>query len=184
MGKPKGVLQGRWKVIDPAKAGDDGGAGAEDKRTGKNGKGGDGGGGGKKKDEDKPAAENADPPKQMTKKEKKAAKKEADAAAAAEVAKKDDSKSKADKTKPASKPASVKAPSSRAGGSDARFTKSEWLTLQEDDIFSFGELQLLAELVAQYDAGRWQMVASRFFDKTGRRVHPQDVRDKFAGLMG
>lgn len=52
----------------------------------------------------------------------------------------------------------------------------------QDDLFSFAELQLLSELVAKHHADRWGMVASRFFDKTGRRVHPDDVRDKFMGL--
>lgn len=166
MKKPQGVLKDRWKEIDPNKDGggsgkkDDAGAEEEAKKKGEG------------KDDDKPAG--ADEPKQMTKKEKKAAAKAAKEEAAAQPAEEPKPASNdggGGSNKGAAKPAS-KAPS-RAG--------SAWVTLQEDDLFSFGELQLLSELIARYDVDRWGIVASRFFDKTGRRVHPDDVRDKFVG---
>jgi hypothetical protein len=65
---------------------------------------------------------------------------------------------------------------------EARFTMSDWLTLQEDDIFSFGELQCLSELIAKDMNQGWQRVAAKFFDLTGRRVHPDDVREKFESM--
>jgi DUF1680 family protein len=52
----------------------------------------------------------------------------------------------------------------------------------EDDIFSFGELQCLSELITQDGRQRWLRIASRFADRTGRRVHPEDIREKFAAL--
>ncbi|KAK5168347.1 uncharacterized protein LTR77_006917 [Saxophila tyrrhenica] len=79
------------------------------------------------------------------------------------------------------KPSVSKAPSSKAG-SDARFTKGEWTTLMEDDMFSFGELQCISELLVQDERHRWLRVASRFADKTGRKVHPDDIRDKFVEM--
>jgi len=65
---------------------------------------------------------------------------------------------------------------------EARFTMNDWLTLQEDDIFSFGELQCLSELIAKDMNQGWQRVAAKFFDLTGRRVHPDDVREKFESM--
>jgi hypothetical protein len=65
---------------------------------------------------------------------------------------------------------------------EARFTMNDWLTLQEDDIFSFGELQCLSELIAKDMNQSWDRVAAKFFDLTGRRVHPDDVREKFESM--
>lgn len=94
-------------------------------------------------------------------------------------------KAKADNenmTKPAQNEKKRQKPPSRAGSKDdgeARFTMNEWITLQEDDMFSFGELQCLSELIAKDNRQSWLRVAGAFFDLTGRRVHPDDIRDKF-----
>lgn len=56
------------------------------------------------------------------------------------------------------------------------------MTLQEDELFSFGELQCLSELIARDRDYTWDRVASAFADRTGRRVHEDDIRDKFAEL--
>ncbi|UJO10963.1 uncharacterized protein CLAFUR5_02131 [Fulvia fulva] len=69
--------------------------------------------------------------------------------------------------------------STRSHRSEAKFTMREWMTLQEDEIFSFGELQLLTELINKEPGRSWLSVASAFHDKTGRRVHPEDIREKF-----
>lgn len=84
---------------------------------------------------------------------------------------------------------SAKTPSkvpSKTGSGEARFTMGEWMTLQEDDLFSFGELQCLSELIMRDEHQRWLRIASVFADKTGRRVHPDDIREKFEeiGRMG
>lgn len=73
---------------------------------------------------------------------------------------------------------------SKAASNDgeARFTMNEWMTLQEDDLFSFGELQCLSELIAKDSGQSWLRIASAFYDTTGRRVHPDDIRDKFQQL--
>ena len=94
--------------------------------------------------------------------------------------KKEDKKQAAEKKVP-----SNKAPSN-AGSGQARFTMNEWMTLQEDDLFSFGELQCLSEIMMRDGRHRWMRIASAFWDKTGRRVHPEDIREKFAemGAMG
>lgn len=79
------------------------------------------------------------------------------------------------KIKEAEKPASI-APTPR---SEVRFTMEEWRMLQEDEFFTFGELQLISEIIMKHPGRSWLSVASRFHDKTGRRVHPDDIRDKF-----
>ncbi|KAK5678247.1 hypothetical protein LTS10_009417 [Elasticomyces elasticus] len=118
--------------------------------------------------------------KQMSKKEKQAAKKaekeKAEAGGGGEE-KKQQNEGKKDK----SKPAAAKAPSKvgSAGGGEARFTMNEWLTLQEDSLFSFGELQCLSELIMRDQNQTWLRIAATFYDKTGIRVHPDDIREKF-----
>ncbi|KAK5754168.1 hypothetical protein LTS12_015694 [Elasticomyces elasticus] len=120
--------------------------------------------------------------KGMSKKEKKAAnkaeKEKAEAGGGGEgKIGKQQNESKKDK----SKPAAAKAPSKvgSAGGGEARFTMNEWLTLQEDSLFSFGELQCLSELIMRDQNQTWLRIAATFYDKTGRRVHPDDIREKF-----
>jgi hypothetical protein len=81
-----------------------------------------------------------------------------------------------------SKPASKHSNSQPTKNGEARFTMNDWLTLHEDDIFSFGELQCLSELIAKDMNQGWQRVAAKFFDLTGRRVHPDDVREKFESM--
>jgi len=88
------------------------------------------------------------------------------------------------------KPASIKVPSKagsvpgsvRSTRSSVKFSIREWRTLQEDEFFTFEELQLLCQLIGK-DGGRsWLRIASAFHDKTGRRVHPDDIREKFKAL--
>ncbi|KAK3672503.1 hypothetical protein LTR78_007553 [Recurvomyces mirabilis] len=110
----------------------------------------------------------------MTKAQKKAAKKAANGAGAA------DGKGG---TKKDAKKASSKAQSVRSNG-EARFTMGEWLTLQEDDLFSFGELQCLSEIIMKDQKQTWVRIAAKFYDLTGRRVHPDDIREKFEGMAG
>jgi len=100
---------------------------------------------------------------------------------------KENKKAKDDK-KSEEKP-SAKIPSnapSETPSRDVRFTGDEWKNLQEDDLFSFGELQCLTELIMRDDRQRWLRMASTFADRTGRRVHPEDIREKFEefGRMG
>ncbi len=103
----------------------------------------------------------AEEPKHASKKEKKAAKKAHEAHAAA--AEKKDSK-----------------PDRNDG--EARFTMHEWQTLTEDSIFSLGELQYLSELAMRDQSQNWERIAGKFYDKTGRRVHALDIRDKFVQM--
>lgn len=181
MGRSKSQLQARWKEINPAQGGkgdggkkdNGGGGGGDQNQQGKDNKGGNQQGQGKKgkkkggdnnnqnnnNKKDKKEKENQDQPKQQDKKDDKPA-------------------SKQDK----SKPASNKSNHSGRAHNEARFTMTDWLTLQEDDIFSFGELQCLSELIAKDMNQGWQRVAARFFDLTGRRVHPDDIREKFESM--
>jgi len=98
--------------------------------------------------------------------------------AAAEEANKENKKAEKKKEKPASAKAASVAGSRRSNG-EARFTMKEWLTLQEDDLFSFGELQCLSELIMRDQSQTWLRIASSFYDKTGRKVHPEDIQEKF-----
>ncbi|KAK3113514.1 hypothetical protein LTR53_009120 [Teratosphaeriaceae sp. CCFEE 6253] len=92
--------------------------------------------------------------------------------------KRNDKKKSGDSKKVNKKPK----PSSKAGsahGGEARFTMNEWITLQEDSLFSFGELQCLSELIMKDQNQTWLRIAGSFYDRTGRRVHPDDIREKF-----
>ena len=91
---------------------------------------------------------------------------------------------KQDKKPEAAKPAYAKAGSAAGSNDQARFTMNEWMTLQEDDVFSFAELQCLSELMLRDERHRWMRLASAFYDKTGRRVHPDDIREKFGEMGG
>ena len=94
--------------------------------------------------------------------------------------KKDDKKDKKkDKQEKHNKKQPAEDPSKVGNDGQARFTMGEWMTLQEDDLFSFGELQCLSELIMRDESQRWLRIAAAFFDRTGRRVHPEDVREKF-----
>lgn len=135
-----------------------------------------------KKEENKTSNEEAKPdtkPMNDTKKNKKAKRQETKEAKKQEEAPKKHSSPRIETPKPAS----VKAPSVAASRlsrrSEVRFTMSEWRALQEDELFSFDELQLLSEIIMKGPSQSWLAVASRFHDKTGRRVHPEDVREKF-----
>ncbi|KAI7299138.1 hypothetical protein KC315_g17751 [Hortaea werneckii] len=70
------------------------------------------------------------------------------------------------------------------GGDETRFTLSEWLTLQSDSLFTISELQFLSELIMRDQNQTWLRIASLFYDKTGRKVHPEDIREKFERMAG
>ncbi|EME87863.1 uncharacterized protein MYCFIDRAFT_75694 [Pseudocercospora fijiensis CIRAD86] len=90
------------------------------------------------------------------------------------------------KNAPSAKAASAKAASvaskARSHQSEVRFTMGEWMTLQEDELFTFQELQLLSHIIMRDPSQSWLRVASSFHDKTGRRVHPDDIREKFEAM--
>ncbi|KAI5205430.1 hypothetical protein E4T39_03027 [Aureobasidium subglaciale] len=69
-----------------------------------------------------------------------------------------------------------------AGSAHTAYTIKTMPSLAEDDMFSFGELQALSELIAKDMEGMWQRVAAAFFGMTGRRVAAKDIREKFSGL--
>jgi hypothetical protein len=94
---------------------------------------------------------------------------------------KSDSGKKEEKANEEAKKASSKKSVSKAGSirSEVKFTLNEWMTLQEDDLFTFQELKLIATIMAKNPQHSWLGVASLFYDETGRRVHPEDMRDKF-----
>ncbi|THY29098.1 hypothetical protein D6D01_03677 [Aureobasidium pullulans] len=55
-------------------------------------------------------------------------------------------------------------------------------SLTEDDLFSFGELQALSELIGKDMEGMWHRVSAAFFGMTGRRIPAEDIKEKFEGL--
>jgi hypothetical protein len=192
-GKAKHDCQARWKEIRPAEGEgqekkddgskkENGGGGGNGGQQGKQNKGGDGQGHGKREKKGKGGDNNHN--NNHNNQHSDHNKKEGD--------KKDNKHHHSNKkentpTKPASvkpsKPASAPpAPPAVNTNHEARFTMNDWLTLQEDDIFSFGELQCLSELIAKDMNQGWNRVAAKFFDLTGRRVHPDDVREKFESM--
>jgi hypothetical protein len=204
LGRHKGQLTVRWKEIKPPGSDDKGKMPADAKGgegdKGKNDKEKQGGGQGKqgKKEKGKKGGDKQQNHQKKNENENKnnndksnQDKKESEKKASS--SKKESEKPAAEASKPASKPASIKPtskpasikpasnkPASRTGSiNETRFTMTDWLTLQEDDMFSFGELQCLSELIGKDLSQSWQRVAAKFFDLTGRRIHPDDVRDKF-----
>ena len=149
----------RWKEIE-GKAAD-----GDENENKKNDNGGKKGGKGKPSDEEIKQ-------RQMEKQQKKAEEKKKEEA-------KNEDKSKDEKKRQEAAPAPTPAKAADKPRGEARFTANEWKTLQEDNLFRFSELQLLIDLVLRDSGQTWIRVASRFFDKTGRRVHPLDIRDKF-----
>ncbi|KAI7277589.1 hypothetical protein KC345_g6520 [Hortaea werneckii] len=102
-------------------------------------------------------------------------------------------------TKPASSPVHPKNPTTKPTkpaanlpvttnaadtGDETRFTLSEWLTLQSDSLFTISELQFLSEIIMRDQNQTWLRIASIFYDKTGRKVHPEDIREKFERMAG
>lgn len=45
-----------------------------------------------------------------------------------------------------------------------------------DDKFTLEEIILLHKLADHYENEKWLRVSSRFFDKTGRRISPDDAK--------
>jgi len=192
MGRHKGQLTVRWKEINPA---NDGG------KKGANEKGGEGGKG-QSGNEKQGGGNGNDGQGKQGKKGKKGGDNQQNQNNSNSQKKNDkknnyNDKSNQDKKEPDNKPASKKEdtkpgsnkPASKSGSTaynannyETRFTMTDWLTLQEDDMFSFGELQCLSELIGKDLGQSWQRVTAKFFDLTGRRIHPDDVRDKFESM--
>ncbi|KAI9763997.1 MAG: hypothetical protein M1840_008945 [Geoglossum simile] len=53
--------------------------------------------------------------------------------------------------------------------------------LQADERWSQRELILLLEIAKRYEQTKWLWIASRFYDKTGKRVSAEEVREKLGG---
>ncbi|QSS60377.1 hypothetical protein I7I51_05175 [Histoplasma capsulatum] len=49
--------------------------------------------------------------------------------------------------------------------------------LYVDENFSLEEILLLNRLAAQYDEEKWLRISSRFYDKTGKRLTPQEAKE-------
>jgi hypothetical protein len=198
MGRAQHLLKARFKEINST-AGDDqgkkdangkggeGGKGQNDKEKQNGGNGGQGKQGKKGKkggdnQQNNQKNDNKNNTNEKSNQEKKESEKKPSSSKKEEESNKPTSKP-ASINKPTSKPASAKpasiSNSANAAANETRFTMTDWLTLQEDDMFSFGELQCLSELIGKDLSQSWQRVAAKFFDLTGRRIHPDDVRDKF-----
>ncbi|KAK4986008.1 hypothetical protein LTR66_008003 [Elasticomyces elasticus] len=65
---------------------------------------------------------------------------------------------------------------------EQRFTLPEYQMLTEDDLFSFGEIQCISELLDRDEETRWIRIAGAFYDRTGRRIDPEDIHEKFNDL--
>ncbi|KAK5120496.1 hypothetical protein LTR85_006151 [Meristemomyces frigidus] len=187
MSRPQYQLKARFKEIKDTDGGDEkkdddggkkGGDGGGKKNKNKNkggGGGGDEGEGKKGGGEGKKNKQKGDSKQNQTAEEKKAAGMKIAAEKKAAAAKEKEKKHAAEK-------APSKAGSTRStprNGGEAKFTMNEWMTLQEDSLFSFGELQCLSELILRDQNQTWLRIAAAFYDKTGRRVHPEDIREKF-----
>ena len=171
-GRTKQEVAARWKVINPNK-GENQDAGKADNGDGGGDKGGNNQGQGKGGKKNKGGGDNQNNNQNNNKKDDKNNKKHD---------KNKNQNQNNNQKKSNDKPATKQPSNTGNATNEARFTMNDWLTLQEDDIFSFGELQCLSELIAKDMNQGWQRVAAKFFDLTGRRVHPDDVREKFESM--
>ncbi|KAL9090373.1 MAG: hypothetical protein Q9159_002000 [Coniocarpon cinnabarinum] len=55
--------------------------------------------------------------------------------------------------------------------------------LEPDDLFDFEDLQVLVQLCSGDEDEKWERVASRFFDRTGRRVYWGDIRESLLSTL-
>ena len=175
-GRTKQEVAARWKVINPNK-GQNQDAGKKDNSGGGGDKGGNNQGQGKGGKKNKGGGNNQNNNHNNNNNQQKKNDNNN---------KKDDKKKNQNQTntqkKSNDKPTAKQSSNNSNATNEARFTMNDWLTLQEDDVFSFGELQCLSELIAKDMNQGWQRVAAKFFDLTGRRVHPDDVREKFESM--
>lgn len=179
LGRAKHQVQARWKEINPAAQGKNenaekkdnggGGGGGNQNQQGENNEGGKGQG--KKGKKGKQERQGGNKQNNNQNNNQQANENKGEDQKGGSQHKRDD--------KPAAKQSNNQPANTNH---EARFTMNDWLTLQEDDIFSFGELHCLSELIAKDLNQGWQRVAAKFFDLTGRRVHPDDVREKFESM--
>ncbi|KXT06516.1 hypothetical protein AC578_6097 [Pseudocercospora eumusae] len=134
-----------------------------------------------KADEPKKSEANPEEPKEEPKEEESKKEEPKKDEAKKEEAKKEEPKKASSAKAQSAKSASVVS-KARSHRSEARFTMGEWMTLQEDELFTFQELQLLSHIIMRDPSQSWLRVASSFHDKTGRRVHPDDIREKFEAM--
>ena len=45
-------------------------------------------------------------------------------------------------------------------------------------------MESLVKIIDEELYKMWERVASRFYGKTNRAIHPDDIRDKFTGRVG
>ncbi|GAB7338758.1 hypothetical protein MBLNU457_5468t1 [Dothideomycetes sp. NU457] len=77
----------------------------------------------------------------------------------------------------------VKADRAKAGA-EKKYTLAQ-LSKVEDRNFSIRELAIIADLVVRLDVkekAMWEVVASRYFDRTGCRVDGEDLKERFKEL--
>ncbi|KAI9880360.1 MAG: hypothetical protein M1830_003971 [Pleopsidium flavum] len=69
------------------------------------------------------------------------------------------------------------------GGGEGKAAESEEakVIFVADGKFNIDEMVLLHRLSERYDNRKWLEIASKFFDTTGRRVHPDELRTAFHG---
>lgn len=70
--------------------------------------------------------------------------------------------------------------SSTSSDTSSSFSDAKYKWLYEDANFSPDELKLIGSLLYKDKKQSWLRLASGFYNVTGRRVHPDDLREKFS----
>ncbi|KAI9670684.1 MAG: hypothetical protein M1831_005904 [Alyxoria varia] len=60
---------------------------------------------------------------------------------------------------------------------------TEQVEIVPDETFSVEDLALLIHIVRRDQSELWLRASARFFDKTGRRPHPEDIEKRFTGKV-
>lgn len=71
-------------------------------------------------------------------------------------------------------------PALHKGVEEPKMSLSELVEFLEEDNghFSAWDLRDLQRMIQEDEAEKWLRLASKFYDRTGRRIHEYDIRDK------
>lgn len=60
----------------------------------------------------------------------------------------------------------------------AASAKTNFFAVEEDELLTFGDILTLMEILDYDKQHLWERAASKFYDRTGRRVLPSDIRQR------
>ncbi|GAB7350900.1 hypothetical protein MBLNU459_g1414t1 [Dothideomycetes sp. NU459] len=71
----------------------------------------------------------------------------------------------------------------KAASIGSRSNATTWMEIREDELFSFGDIGALAQILERDKHGVWDRAAADFYNMTGRHIMPRDIREKFGTIF-